>query len=214
MTKNNVDFTGWNFYDVHDNQGFPGCYLSPTRQDYTIEQFGKDHVVNALTWMHARFTLYARLAEASGGDLGKCELCGARLRYAGIFEGPGDTLHVVGRECAQRVMAGAEDRNEWVIASAMKDAKEINTKNGPRWKVDLLEPVGFNAVPWGDRPTYTSRWVPKKPGRNAGFGNPRVTIWAGTQLELHEKVRDFRNWCKGMNIGMATKVTKRVMGGW
>jgi hypothetical protein len=212
MTKATADFTGWEFFDVYDNLVPAGAFVSPTRQDITVNVCGKDVTVTALNWFHAVYVAYKQVAAETGGSLSKCELCGANLRYAALFEGPGNTMHVVGRECCKRVQDGVENRDEWAIVSAMKDAKEINTKNGLRWKVDLLQPAGFDRIPYADRPTYVSTWRPKLPpmARSRGsMGNPRVTIWAGSQEELYAKVSDFRNWLKGMHVGMAQKVTRR-----
>ncbi len=57
-TKNGVDFSGWEFFDVYDNVGFPGMFVSPTRQDITINVCGIDRTVNALNWNHAVMMAY------------------------------------------------------------------------------------------------------------------------------------------------------------
>jgi hypothetical protein len=211
MTKNTVDFSGWEFLDVLDNAPGPGSFMGDARE-FVVNVAGKDITVIANNWFHAEFRAFGQVAEQTGGLLSKCELCGARLRYAALFQGPENSLHIVGRECANRVSAGVENREEWAIALSMKDAKEITTKNGPRWKVDLLEPQGFRMIPYTERPSFVSTWTPKMPAGRGGrvkFGNPRVTIWAKDEAELMNNVRAFRIFLRARKVVVAQPIKKR-----
>lgn len=212
MTKAHVDFTGWEFEDVYDRQVPPGAFLSSEpAKPITVRVAGRERTVVALNWNHAIFRAYSEAAVESGGELGRCELCGAHLRYSAIFSDAEGRIHVVGQECANRVEANCADREEWVIVASMKEAKEINTKNGLRWKVDLREPSGFRVIPYAERPSYCSTWTPKGPrirGRQT-WGNPRVTLWANTEAELYDNVREFRLWLRSKNLNLAQVVKPR-----
>lgn len=210
-TKANIEFTKtWEFVDVIDNDIPPGAFNNGGAPPQPINVYvgSTERTVFALNWNHAIFMAFRDAAEAAGGDMHKCELCGANLRYAAVFEETSDkSIHVVGQECCKRVQEGVEDREEWVIVRAMKDAKELMTKNGLRWKVDLMEPEGFGRIPYKERPTYVSTWTPRG---NQFTRRPktRVTVWASSQAELYEKVKDFRLWLAGMNMNTASRVSR------
>ena len=204
MTKqdSSAQVAGWTFYDVFDTQPLPGAYVSHTpAQDFDVHVGNHVVTIHALNWNHAEHRAFEAEAERGGGDLRRCELCGAHLRYAALFFDANDFMHVVGQECANRVQAGVADREEWAIAQSIKEAKEIQTKNGLRWKLDLHEPNGFRMIAWDKRPKYASTFTPKcRVGRRLIAGKPRVTLWANNEAELLDNLRAFRAFLRENNI--------------
>lgn len=210
MTKNEINCTGWEFYDVYDTHPLPGAFVSSKPAEPIFVPYLKRTVV-ALNWHHAEQQALTEAAQDAGGDLKRCELCGAHLRYAALFFDANERLHVVGKECANRVQSGLADREEWVIVAAVKEAKQMMTKNGMRWKVDLKEPNGYRLIPYDQRPSYASTWTPKRPAGRGRFtyGTPRVTLWASNQAELLDIVRQFRQFLRDKNLNAASVVKPR-----
>lgn len=138
--RKNLDTSSWEVIDEEfDLVPLPGSFVGEMKP-YTI----LGEVVEGLTYLHAFYRQVGTKIRAHGGELGKCDHCGMRVRYCFIFEDDKGAWFHTGRDCAELI--GAKQRGDTPaefyharkLFQIAQEARKVKTKNGTKivWSME------------------------------------------------------------------------------
>jgi len=179
----NLNTSDWEVIDEEfDLVPMPGSFVSPDgMKPYTI----MGETVQGLTYLHAFYRQVGAKIRAHGGELGKCDHCGARVRYCFIFEDSKGQWFHTGRDCAELI--GAKQRGdtpeEFYHARKLfriaQEARKVKTKNGPKVVYSMEAPQ------WVWKLSPEVRRSLCSVGKNMHRGGQwEVTFWANSVEEI------------------------------
>ena len=157
--------------DVVDLQPIPGEYLFCTRENRPKtphEAFG----VTVDAW----FPYHAQRIAVQAKWGGKCECCGARLRYAHIVQDADGAYHCFGHTCVNVKTLGAES------ARKLEYSQRIEEKKDKGFCATFNVPSQLWDMPREQRPAFARLWkgAPAKRGSRPVW---KLSVWGDSREE-------------------------------